>query len=93
MNIKTDIPDVNIKGNIENKDIKIPNIDASIKQPELKGIKANLNMPNVDINKPEIDANGNFNLEGEIKGIEKPKIEIPKVDVNIKNKKEDWNDT
>ena len=90
MNIKTDIPDVNIKGNIENKDIKIPNIDASIKQPELKGIKANLNMPNVDINKPEIDANGNFNLEGEIKGIEKPKIEIPKVDVNIKNKKEDF---
>ncbi len=42
--------DLNLNGNIDNKDIKIPNIDVSVTKPDLKGINLNANLPNVDIN-------------------------------------------
>ena len=77
---RIDLPsgDLNLNGNIDGKDIKIPNVDVSVKKPDLKGINLNTNLPNVDINK-----NRNIKFEGEIKG-NKPNIEIPKVDKEFK---------
>ena len=88
INLKTGLPGINIDGNIENKDIKVPEIDASIKKPELKGIKTNLKGPNIDINKPKIDVKGNIDLKGDIKGIDvkKPNIELPKADIEVNKK-------
>ena len=80
---RIDLPsgDLNLNGNIDNKDIKIPNIDVSVKKPELNGINLNANLPNVDINK-----NGNINLEEEKKEIGLI-LKYLKLILNLKNLK------
>ena len=97
VNLEGQIPNINLNGNIENKDIKIPKIDAKIESPNIKDI----NIPGLGINKKDININkkniniegglgeiknstGSFNMFGEIEG-KGIKIDKPNIKLNKDN--------
>ena len=97
VNLEGQIPNINLNGNIENKDIKIPKIDAKIESPNIKDI----NIPGLGINKKDININkknisiegglgeiknstGSFNMFGEIEG-KGIKIDKPNINLNKDN--------
>ena len=97
VNLEGQIPNINLNGNIENKDIKIPKIDAKIETPNIKDI----NIPGLGINKKDININkkniniegglgeiknstGSFNMFGEIEG-KGIKIDKPNIKLNKDN--------
>ena len=96
---KIDLPSGNFdfKENIKGKNINMPKFKASIDKPELKDINLEANLPEIDINKKDINLNSKkIKLEGEVPEINKPEgnihlngdIKIPDININTDNKNE-----
>jgi len=101
---RIDLPSGNfdLKENIKGKNINMPKFKASIDKPELKDINLEANLPEIDINKKDINLNSKkIKLEGELPEINKPEgninlngdiegkdIKIPNINFNAENKNE-----
>ena len=113
LGLDTNIQDINIKNNINipsgginigekntNINFNMPKVNASIEKPELKDIKLETNLPEIDINKKDINLNSKkIKLEGELpeinipernihlnEDIKKKDIKIPDLNINANNK-------
>ena len=90
----------NFEENIKDKNINMPKVNASIEKPELKDIKLETNLPEIDINKKDINLNSKkIKLEGELpeinipernihlnEDIKKKDLKIPDLNINANNK-------
>ena len=101
---RIDLPSGNFdfKENIKGKNINMPKFKASIDKPEFKDINLEANLPEIDINKKDINLNSKkIKLEGELPEINKPEgninlngdiegkdIKIPNINFNAENKNE-----